>query len=395
MSEHAKYSPSQLPRIIGCPGSTTIHKQTASSKYAEEGTKCHDIVAGHLEANSFTLDPRALKIFPVEDRPELGDAIQDCLDYTFGLLAQYPTGNMSIETHVSLEYFADSFYCEHLVDVHGTADLIIMVPSEKVIHIIDWKFGKGIEVYPDSDQLKAYGLAALKDPFLASKYDKAHLHIGQPRLYSGERFKVHETTPAKLLSWAGDELVPALNDANSGNPCFSPSEKACRWCYAKTFPDLCPTRFEKAQQTATDIFKVHAEMPAIIAIDELADFLVKSRELVEYVKDIEKFIANTIRGGIDVDGLKMVEGRSIRKWEDPKAFVEWADSNYPEYEIFESKPLSPAKAEKLFKRKIASTDEFKALIIKPEGKHTLVAESDPRQPISYETATDAFKEFAE
>ncbi len=370
-----------------------MHKSSASSVYAEEGTKCHDIVADHLDKGNYILKPEALRVFEAEARPELGDAIQDCLDYMFSVESQYETSSVFIETRVSMEHFAHDLQCEHLVDVHGTADIILMSPKEKIIHVIDWKFGKGIEVFPESDQLKAYGFATLKDSFLMSKYDKVHLHVGQPRLYSGQRFKVHKTTPAELLSWATSELVPALHEANSPSPRFCPSEKACRWCFAKTYPNLCKARFERAQETAKDVFKIHAEIPKVVSVKKLADFLERSRDLVAYIKDIEGFIVNTIKSGTKIDGLKMVEGRSIRKWADVKEFVKWADSNYPEYEIFESKPLSPAKAEKLFKRKIAATDEFRALITKPPGKHTLVAEHDPREPIKYETASDVFKDF--
>ena len=389
---HAKYSPSQLPRIIGCPGSITVHKQTASSKYAEEGTKCHDIVAHHLERGEYQLEVPRLDVFDLENRAELGEAIQDCLDFTFSLVSQYDNPAVLVEHYVSVGGFAEHFNCVYLDEVAGTGDLIIMVPSERIIHIVDWKFGKGIEVFPESDQLKAYGLAALKTPFLAAKYDKAFLHIGQPRLYSGEKFKVHETTPTELLSWASDELVPALVEANSATPEFCPSENACRWCYARA---TCLARFDMAQKTAEDVFRIHAELPKVKNVEELAEFLDRARNLSAYISDIEKFITNTLRAGFDVPGLKMVEGRSIRQWVDEKAFVQWAYANYPDEEIFENKVLSPSKAEKLFKRKIASTDAFQALIHKPPGKHTLVTDKDPRTPIKYEDASEVFADFTE
>ena len=397
MADHARYSPSKLPRIIGCPGSTTVDQETESSIYADEGTQCHDITAGHLEKSEFSLDvnhPGLLK-FATEDRIELADAIQDCLNYTFGLITKYSThpAHMLVESRVSLHGFADILDCKDLADVAGTADLIIMYPTIGELHVIDWKFGKGVEVFPSSEQLLAYGLGALKNPYLMDKYNKVYLHIGQPRLYAGELFKVHETVPADLYDWAALTLVPALLACNELNPEFRPSDKACRWCAIK---HNCAARHELALQTAQDVFRIHAELPKIKQPEELASFLERARNLTDYIKDIEGFITRTLRSGGTITGLKMVESRSNRQWVDEKAFFQWAQKNIPDADIFEEpKLVTPSKAEKLVKRKIASSEEFKALIFKPEGKHTLVTEADPREAISYETASDKFAAYKE
>jgi len=394
---HAKYSPSKLPRIMRCPGSTTVNQDTKSSSYAIEGTLCHEIVADHLEKQLYELNKNNPLFLSFEDgvRNELGEAIQQCLDYTFGIVAQYKfgTATLFIEAPVSLQGYTEALMCPDLADVYGTADLIIMVPSEKIVHVIDWKFGKGVEVFPDSEQVFAYGAAALKHINLMQKYDKVYLHIGQPRLYSGEQFKVHETTPTELYSWMASELVPALQACNVTSPPFVPSLKACQWCVLKA---TCAARYDLAQQTAQDVFRIHAELPKVKTPEELADFLGRARDLTAYISEIEGYVVKTLKSGGTITGLKMVEGRSIRQWVDAKAFFQWAQKNVPDIEVFEEpKLVSPAKAEKLVKRKLASTDEFKALIHKPEGKHTLVNESDPRPAISYESASDKFAAFKE
>lgn len=389
---HARYSPSQLPRIINCPGSTTVHVSQPSSAYAIEGTKCHEIVAYHLINEIRDVDPVSLETFDACDRTELGDAIQDCMDYAFDLISKYPKGSVLIESPISLAGFSDTFGCAELSEVAGTSDFILYSVSDRVIHDIDWKFGKGIEVYPDSEQLLGYGGGSIKNPSLARKYDEVHLHIGQPRLYTGEPFKQHIVTVPDLLSWIGDVLVPALQEANSLNPRFNPSEKACRWCSAKA---TCGARYDQAMKTASDVFRIYSELPTIKNPDELSEFLSRARNLASYIKAIEKYLARTLMSGQQVKGFKMVAGRSNRKWVDEKAFVKWAAENYPDAEIFEPSLITPAKAEKLFKRKIASTEEFQNLILKPPGKHTLVLDKDPREAISYENASDVFADFAE
>jgi len=359
--------------------------------YAEEGTKCHDIVAKHLEKRNFTLDPKSMVIFPEEDRVELAQAIQDCLDFAFTVISDEGT-NVVIEKQVTLDKFVEPYDCPHLNQVYGTADLIVQNLEKRYLRIIDWKFGKGIEVFPTSHQLHAYGVGALQSIESAARYDKVYLHIGQPRLYMGETFKVHESTPDELLSWAQHTLVPSLLDCTSINPTFNPSEEACRWCSVKA---TCPARFEQAQRTAQEVFAVHAALPNIVSIDDLADFLERSRDLTSYIKDIEFHIVNTIKSGKLVKGLKLVEGRSIRQWADEKQFFNWAQENHPDAEIFTQKLISPSQAERLFKRAVAKTEEFQALIVKPLGKPTLVPEDDKRPAIKYADAGQIFADYVE
>lgn len=390
---HAKYSPSQLPRIIGCPGSTTVQEEEESSEYANDGTDCHTMVSDHLVKGQFQFNPKhaLFQGFDEEKQLEYEEPIQDCLDYASTIIGQYKKCTVLIEQHVSLIGFCELFKTPSLEDVAGTADLIIMVPSERIIHDIDWKFGVG-EVFPDSEQLKGYGVGTLSNPFLAGRYDEVHLHIGQPRVYSGNPFKVHKTTPNELLDWVGSDLVPALIECEGPNPSFHPSDKACQWCSAK---QTCKFRNNMANETAMEVFKNHAILPNVTTIKDLADFLIRARVLSSYIKDIEGHLVKTLKSGVLVDGLKMVEGRAQRYWKDEKEVFKWATENVPEAEIFDTKLLSPNKMEKLIKRKIASTDEFKELYGKTTPKHTMVNDSDPREAIVYQTASEIFADFAE
>ena len=54
-AKHAKYSPSQLSRIIACPGSVFMSEgieQLPTSPYAAEGTMLHSYMEQYIDSNT-------------------------------------------------------------------------------------------------------------------------------------------------------------------------------------------------------------------------------------------------------------------------------------------------------------------------------------------------------
>lgn len=391
---HAKFSPSKLPRIIRCPGSVKLTEgiYQASSKYADEGTMLHNITEQALTLGIPKLDEDLSKGLNTEQV----DAVNDCIDFTFWLKTRHDEECYEqLEANVSLAGFADDLNCPLLQDVYGTLDYSLSFPAARALYIADWKFGKGVEVYPDSEQLKAYGLAALKNRTVMSNFDKIVLCIGQPRLYMGETFKELETTPSELFSWASKELVPSLANSQSNNPKFSPSKKACMWCEAKM---SCEHRLRAANEAAAEVFAAHAKLPGRVDIEELVKLHRKGKQLKDMLADIEVYLMNRIKKGEEVPGKKLVAGRSNRTWTSPEAFVRWAQEalDLTENDVtMPGKLMSPSQAEKKFGRKVAKTDDFLDLIHKPEGKPTLVDDTDKRPALEFQTAEDKFKQFSE
>lgn len=390
---HAKYSPSKLPRIILCPGSiqeTQDYPPEEESSYANEGTMLHLATSNHLDNNEFTVLQSSVESFNL-DQPQV-DAVQECLDYVFNLHQLYEGEEFytQAETQVSLSPAAEEYHCPELEDVYGTLDYAIVIPSLHTLHIVDWKFGSGIEVFPDSAQLKAYALGkALKMKWMKPE-DKVFLTIVQPRLYSGELVKTHETTKAELLSWLKDELVPALRLINAKHPPLRPSKMACQWCSAKT---TCSARRKQNLATALEVFQVHAQLPDPIE-EDLLHLLAKAGDLKQFLSDIETWVFRNIQKGRQVEGWKLVQGRSIRKWGKPEKEVKQYVAKFvgdPET-LYTKKFVSPAQAEKLVGAKIKKDKEFQDLIVKPEGKPTLVPEADKRPAISYRTAAEIFSD---
>ncbi|MCK9410575.1 MAG: DUF2800 domain-containing protein, partial [Bacteroidetes bacterium] len=202
--EHAKYSPSKLPRIVLCPASGLFERaedQGAQNVYASEGTMLHLVTSTSLEANELQLTQQTVDKFSL-DIPQK-DAVQECLDYVVALRENYMSlGNDFydlIETKVGLEGFIPATGCEELREVRGTLDYALV--AGRVLHITDWKFGVGIEVFPESEQLKAYALGKVASIANLARYDEIVLTIVQPRLYNEEHLKVLTITPQELHDW--------------------------------------------------------------------------------------------------------------------------------------------------------------------------------------------------
>jgi len=392
---HAKYSPSKLPRIIKCPGSVEMseHITQDSSGYADEGTMLHQVVQECIDIGEFTLSPETCIKYQLREEDGHQDAIQECLDYivTLGMTYNDPDAYYQTESKVSLAPFVQVTKCDALADVYGILDFTYVFPNQRLLYVIDWKFGKGIEVFPDSDQIKAYAAGKLGSFKKKGLFDTIFLVIAQPRLYSEDRIKILETNPGELTSWLLRDLIPALINVASKHPKLNPSEEACRWCAAK---QVCPARKEQADQAASEVFRLHADLPHV-DVKEIVRLLKVIPDLKAYMSDIELWAFNQLRDGKEVPGYKLVEGRSIRQWEKEeeakKVMAKFLDEN----NLYTKKFISPAQAEKKVGLRVKKSPEFTGLIVKPKGKPTLVPMGDKRPPLDFETAEEKFAQYVE
>ena len=395
MSNHAKYSPSKLPRIIPCPGSVEMTRNMVqdTSSYADEGTMLHKVTEECLDIGEMTLSQDTCIKYQLKEEEGHGEAVQECLDYvsTLGMKYNDPKAYFQTESKVTLASFVKITKCDALTDVYGTLDLSYVFPSIRTLYIVDWKFGKGVEVFPESDQIKAYAAGKLGSFKEKGQFDQIHMVIVQPRLYSGDHIKELIITPAELTSWLIDKLIPALNSITSRHPKICPSTDACRWCAAK---QVCPARKELANKAAQDVFKLHTELPKVM-VEDVVRLLKILPELKSYMSDIELWAFNQLKDGKEIPGYKLVEGRSIRCWEKPEIAEEVLKAILDKDKLYTKKFISPTQAEKKVGIKVKRSLEFQGLIHKPKGKPTMVPEDDKRAPLLFETAEKKFADYVE
>jgi hypothetical protein len=390
---HSKYSPSRLTRIIACPGSVSVNEDLVShrSSYADEGTLLHAVVEHCLDNDEYTLSSGTKTKFNITQ--EQKDAVQSVLDYVTSLRLKYAQDTNIlevIEQHVSLKPYVKKTACDFLEDVEGTLDYSMVIPSKSLIVIADWKFGKGIEVFADSDQLKAYALGRLATLEDWQTYTHVETVIVQPRLYNGETIKTETYTIKDLSTWLYGTLIPALVKANLKYPPFNPSEKGCMWCGIK---NTCEYRRAVAQETAVQAFSIFKKIPDKIDLQELVLFLDNLPQLKTYITDIKNFAITRLSNGQPIPGYKLVAGKSNRTWSnEDKVKTHLLSLDYEIEDIATIALKSPAQMEKSL-GKAQFTTELKDFIIKPAGNPTMVKESDKRQALYYENVEEKFKAF--
>jgi hypothetical protein len=109
--------------------------------------------------------------------------------------------------------------------------------------------------------------------------------------------------------------------------------------------------------------------------------------ILGWLDAIESSITDKLKNGEVVDGFKLVNGRSSRKWIDDEDTISATLSEFlTEDEIYKKTILSPAQAEKLLGKKNATA--IVDLVIKSEGAPTLAFESDSRKLINEKVVDD-------
>ena len=363
---HALLSASGSHRWMACPPSARLEEccQNKESDAAKEGTVAHELcelkVKVQLGEDVSMSEYEALKENPLFTK-EMDACTNIYADYCIDT-AKEENGLPLIEVELDLSsYIPEGF---------GTVDCVIV--SEDTLHVIDFKYGRGVEVSPvENSQLMIYALGAydLYSPIYDFKTVK--LTIVQPRL-SAEP-KTWECDVQHLLDFA-EKLKPIADLAFKGGGDFAPSEHTCLFCKVKY---TCRARADKNLATMF----LQEKDPYTLSNDEIGEILAKVSDFPKWIKDLEDYALEQLLSGKEIKGYKAVEGRSSRVWSDEKkAFEVIIEDGTEEKALYETVPLSLAKIEKLLgKKKFASlVGEY---VTKSQGKPTLTLSSDIRPSI--------------
>jgi hypothetical protein len=397
MTQHALYSPSQLERILACPGSVSLTKdmlEPKESEYAAEGTFLHSIMEQCLTDKTYNpeLDGRLT--------PEQKQAITDNLNYLSELNLQ---GKQHVEKYLNMP---------GIPDCGGTADLIIITENE--IHVIDWKFGSGILVNTkDNPQLTAYAIMAthwyenqpkpcprrkecgkfkdkICDNVCNTSYKNEYrtfIHVCQPYINNFQSMEITKDDMAAFYN----ELLTSIRNAESDHPTFNPGEAQCRWCLAA---GQCKHQLQFVDTQAVDIFKHLSPVNENEQNLSIALKIFNNRKAIENgLKAVEKFIYTELINGKDIPGLKLVQGRANRIWKEGVTKKDIAKLvNVSEIFLVEpEKLLSPAKLEKIITKE--EREFIKDLFEKKESSLTIVNEDDKRESIKMNPANRAIQIF--
>lgn len=371
---HAILSASSSDRWLHCPPSARLCEayEDKGSDYAAEGTDAHALCEYRLK--------QALGIpaeDPIENLSWYNEEMEECAaGYAAYVVELLETAKqICADPVVMIEQRVD--FSRWVQEGFGTADCILI--ADGVLNIVDYKHGKGVEVSAVANpQMQLYALGALEIFDSIYDIDTVRMTIFQPRK---SNISVDQMDKADLYEWADTELTQKAQLAYEGQGPFSCGEW-CRFCKAKA---ECRERAEANLALARYEF----QSPALLDDEEIADILGKVDALTSWASDVKEYALQQAISGKEWTGWKLVEGRSNRKYTNEVAVAATVEG--AGFDPYERKVLGVTAMQKLL-GKTRFEELLSPYIEKPQGKPTLVPESDKR-PAMNTAKNDFMEEF--
>ena len=375
---HALLSASSAHRWINCTPAPYLEAQhpDSHSDAAAEGTAAHELAEHKLRQH---LDLPTTRPVSEWDSEEMDDYTDQYADHVMAELER--ARNVDPAAFLAIEERLDF---SHIVpDGFGTGDALIV--SDDTLTVIDLKYGKGVEVTAEGNpQMRLYALGALAT--YGAIYDVKTIRtvIFQPRLAN---ISTEEITVDELVAWAEDVVRPAAEKAAAGEGELQAGQW-CRFCrHAAQCPALAEEMFSPVPTTAEHT--PAAPAPDTLTDDQVATIVTHAGELKKWLTKVESFALEQATAGRTYPGLKLVEGRSVRKYTDEgdvaRAVQAAGEDPYKPREVLGITAMTKLLGKKRFEELLGSH------VHKPEGKPTLVPESDKRPALELATAETVFE----
>ena len=386
-SKHALLSPSSAERWLACTPSARLGEKypDTAGEAAREGTVAHALGEALIryEAGIISEEVYLKEVSEIEqseyynaDMQELMEEYKDYVMEAFQLAKmRTPDAELIIEDKLDLTKWVEGGF--------GTADAQII--ADDTLHIIDLKYGRGVRVEAEGNkQMMLYALGAVEKAKLFYDIKEVTMTIYQPRLHN---ISTYLLSVDELYKFAEEELKPKAAQAYEGKGDFAVGDH-CRFCKVKP---RCRAYAEEQKKIAQYDFKNAEEL----SDDEIAEILTKADDVASWLKDVQSYALNVaVNEGKKFKGFKVVQGQSRRRYVNEDDVVNrLLENGFHEALLFEKKLLGITAMEKTISKK-----QFNALlgdlVEKPEGKPTLVVESDKRPEWDRaQTAQDDFKDI--
>lgn len=382
---HSILSPSGASRWMACTPSARLEENfpDTTSDAAEEGTLAHalsELLIRHkLKWITKTEFNKELKKIET-DKFYSGSMFEYADDYSSFVIQRFneakkhtSDAELFIEQKIDLTRFIPEGF--------GTGDAFIV--ADGVLEFIDLKYGKGVKVNAfENKQMTIYALGAYLEFSILYDIQSVRMTIYQPRIDNIS--DPYELSVKELLDWAENELKPKADMAFKGEGKYVPGDH-CRFCKAKA---MCKANAQKQMKPITSN---HYKNPDLMNKLDVAYIVKEADAIKKWLTSVEDFALSEALKGEEFEGLKVVEGKSNRKYSDADAVAKaLIGAGYDEAIIYERNLLGITKMSETIGKKTME-ELIGNLIIKPSGKPALVDISDKR-PV-WNSAAEDFKDI--
>lgn len=368
---HALLSASGAELWLNCPASAVANEQypDEASTYAQEGTIAHEVAQVYAEAFLHHTGHSALDADLEALRAKWGaEAITgEMLECAEGYAA-YIQERMTDTAAVLLEQRLD--FSDYVPEGFGTGDCIII--DDGVLTIIDYKYGQGVAVESEGNpQMRLYALGAINGYSFLYDFDTVRMSIYQPRINNVSEARMSTT---ELIDWAETVVKPTAAEAFSTKARYHAGPHCRKFCKHAG-------RCQALTEFCSDFVETHGLRVAVphLTPDQYLEVVQLEPLLKMWLDRVTRAATDQILGGETIEGLKVVEGRSLRKWTNEDEVENLLHAGgYDHDEILEPPVLKTVAAmeKAIGKKKVAEL--VGDLIAKAPGKPTLVLASDKR-----------------
>ena len=373
--KHALLSASSAARWLACPPSARLEEKFKescayddSSVYAEEGTLAHEFAELRLRwlTNQIGSMDYASSLEKLRSHELYSEEIETEIEkYTNYVMESYEAAKNVVPDPVL--FIEEKLDFSHVVEEgFGTGDSGII--ADGTMEIIDLKYGKGIKVEAcENPQLKLYAIGALRSYEMLYDIKKVKLTIVQPRL---DNITSWTLSVSELYKWVEEVVKPTAAKAYEGKGIQRAGDH-CKFCLVKA---MCNTLAQRNVALAKHDFKD----PQLLTDKQLIEVYKQIPMLVDWANAVGDYLLKKAISGERVEGYKLVEGQSRRKWtNEEEVQKKLKEGGYPQDSFIKSQLKGISDIEKLVGKKVFPV-MFKDLVVKPQGSPTLVLESDPR-----------------
>lgn len=386
---HAELSASGSKKWLNCPGAKALEKlmPEETSDYAEEGTLAHSLGEAKIKYElkqirkpAFAKTVEEIKTNTLYNA-EMDEYIEGYKDFVVETINYYKQkGQVMVEVEKRIDF------SEYVPEGFGTGDICII--TDDVLHIIDLKYGKGIKVEAEHNpQLELYALGALSEYGCIFDFKSVEMTIYQPRLDNISSWSI---SPEELILWGENVVRPRAEMAfRETGDCIV--GKHCDEGFCKARP-VC----RKYNEQKLDLIeKYDFKEPKILNIDEISEVLDIADSVAKWVNLVKNHALNVALQGENIPGYKVVEGRANRQWGADEVDIINICIEEGTLTVDDIAPRKLKTISELEKTLGQSkfNDIFSALIVKPQGKPTLVDFNDKRP--EFNSAVNDFKDFIE
>ena len=364
--KHALLGASSSARWLVCTPSARLEAMfpDEQSPYAAEGTIAHDLAESILRHKLEGKKAPKLDDYSTEMIEAVNRYVDICEEKVNEARARSSDAEAMIEARLD--------FSRWVPDGFGTGDMVIV--ADDILEVIDLKYGKGVPVSAiENTQMRLYALGAYDVNEFLYDVKSVRMTIVQPRLDS---ISTDEMALEELLDW-GEEIKPIAQRAFRGEGECTPCDY-CNFCKARhtcrALADTCLTAF----------YKDGGKLNQLLTDSEVSDILAMKDLITKWIKGVYDFAyEKALSGEKQWPGYKLVEGTSRRTITDPEAAAQTLlDNGYKEEDIFKPRELEGITNLQKVLGKKGVTEYLEAFIDKPEGKPTLVPDSDKRPAIN-------------